>query len=185
MTTIQRCNPRNIDIAGIPFRTIVLGGLFQSQLAEQIVRLFDLRNGRVFNIHVEGNDLDAGVQGALSGFLHGFRQAVLDDNAIDTKGDGLIDHVGLQCGILAAVEHAQINTECRCLLLNARKIGLEEVAGGEITHQRDLHVAGIVQRCRHVGSLRKAGGKGDGCGRKAGEQCQCFSTYNFHTVFLR
>jgi hypothetical protein len=56
--------------------------LIERQLAEQIVRLLDLRNSLVFDVHVEGYDLDAGVDRALGGFLHGLGQAVLDDDAV-------------------------------------------------------------------------------------------------------
>ena len=83
--------------------------------------------------------------------LHRFGQAVLDDDAVDAKRDGLVDHVGLQRRVLTAVEHLQIRRQVRLgLAFHAVQIGLEEVAGGQVAHQRDLDLAGVVERCRHV-----------------------------------
>jgi hypothetical protein len=65
----------------------------------------------------------------------------------------------------------------RSLGFDAREIGLEEVTGGEIAHQRDLDVIGIVERCRHVlrpGRSHLNGQRG-GCSGEAGKKGQCFS----------
>ena len=107
----------------------------------------------VLDVDVEGDDLDAGVDGALGGFLHRFRQAVLDDDALHAERDGLVDHVGLKRCVLPAVEHAQVDAERLGLCLDAGQIGLEEVAGRQIAHQRDLDVARLVERRRHVGAI--------------------------------
>ncbi len=76
---------------------------------------------------------------------------MLDDDALHCQGDRLVHHVGLQRRILAAVEHPQIHAERLGLRLDAGEIGLEEVTGGEITHQRDLDGAGLVERRGAIG----------------------------------
>ena len=79
----------------------------------------------------------------------------LDDDPVDAKRDGLVDHVRLQRRVLTAVKHAQVHADGGSLLFHARQIGLEEVAGRKIAHQRDLDRAGIVEGRGHVGAEGK------------------------------
>ena len=75
---------------------------------------------------------------------------MLDDDALHAERDGLVDHVGLKRGVLAAVEHAQVDAERLGLGLDAGEIGLKEVTRREIAHQRDLD-ARLVERRRTLG----------------------------------
>ncbi|ENN85337.1 hypothetical protein RHSP_53496 [Rhizobium freirei PRF 81] len=76
---------------------------------------------------------------------------MLDDDALHAERDGLIDHVGLHGCILAAVEHLQLDAKRLGLRLDTGEIGLEEIAGREISHERNLHIAGLIERLWHVG----------------------------------
>ena len=75
---------------------------------------------------------------------------MLDDDAVDAKCDCLIDHVGLERGVLAAVEDAQVDAERCRLVFDAGEIGLEKVAGRKISHQCDLDAAWLVERGRQA-----------------------------------
>ena len=168
-----------VDVARLPRFAIVLDGLFESQAGKVTVGLLDLRYGRVLDVDVEGDDLDAGIHRALRGILHGFRQPVLDDDAVDAERDRLVHHVGLEGGVLAAVEDAQVDAERLGLGLHARQIGLEEVAGREIAHQRDLDIARVVERRRLV--LRRGERRPQqGGSHEAGGEPPEVSTRNSH-----
>jgi len=47
---------------------------------------------------------------------------MLDDDAVDAKCDRLMDNVGLERGILAAVEDAQVDAERCRLVFDAREV---------------------------------------------------------------
>ena len=182
VAAIERGDAGDIDIARLEAVAIVLDRLFQRQTGEVAVGLFDLRDLVVLDIDVEGDDLDAGVDGAFCRFLHRFRQTVLDDDALDAERDGLVDHVGLKRGVLAAVEHLKLDAERLRLGFDAGEIGLEEVAGRQITHQRDLDVARLVERFRHVGG-QSTGGEGHGAGEAERQRTEC-SACKVHVSLL-
>ena len=54
---------------------------------------------------------------------------MLYDDAVDAERDRLVDHFGLALGVLAAVEHLQVNSECLRLLFGAGEVGFKEIAG--------------------------------------------------------
>ncbi|MNT54260.1 hypothetical protein D3C72_1914070 [compost metagenome] len=82
---------------------------------------------------------------------------MLDDDALHAERNGLIDHIRLERCILAAVENLKLDAERLCLRLHAGKIGLEEVARREITHERDLHVARLIEGLRHIDGKGRRG----------------------------
>jgi hypothetical protein len=93
-----------MDVTGLPPVAAVIDRLLENETGEVAVGLLDLRDLVVFNVDVEGNDLDTGIDCALGCSLHRLGQAMLDDDAVDAKSDRLIDHVGLKTGVLAAIE---------------------------------------------------------------------------------
>ena len=108
---------------------------------------------------------------------------MLDDDALHAERDGLVDHVCLERCVLAAVQHAQVDAERLGLSFDAGEIGLEEVTGREIAHQRDLH-AGLVERRRTV---RRKGATLHQQRRAREAKCGLpqKSSCDAHVVFLR
>jgi hypothetical protein len=178
---VERCDAGNVDIGCLPGLPIVLDSLFQREPCEVAVGLLDLRDRLVLDVHVEGDDLDAGVDCTLGGFLHGFGQAVLDDDAVDAERDRLVDHVGLQRRILTAVQNAQVDAQRLGLRFDTGEIGLEEVTGGQVPHQCDLDVGGIVEGRRPVLCQRRQGEDAGGRGQAKGAECPAS---NAHARFL-
>ena len=82
---------------------------------------------------------------------------MLDDDPVNTQCDGLIDHIRLQGGVLAAVEYAQVNAERLGLLLNSGQVGLEKVTRRQVTDEGNLDVFRLVERSRHVRGKGHAG----------------------------
>ncbi len=99
---------------------------------------------------------------------------MLDDDAVDAEPDRLVHHVGLERGVLAAVEHPQFHAERIRLALHAGEIGLEEVAGREIAHERDRGPVGAVEGRRRAGDALREGRprhQRDGGGERGFREC--------------
>ena len=137
-----------------------LTDLLERQLRQFVVALLDLRDLRIVEIDVEGDDLDALVERLLHDVAERFRQAVVDDDALDAEIDRLQDLLALLGGILAAGEDAQIDAERLGLRFGAGLIGLEEIAGGNVADQRHLDAA-LVEGRRRAGDAVGLGAPAD------------------------
>ena len=150
VAAVERRDTGDIDVPRLPSVAIVNNRLLENEAGEVAVGLLNLGDFVVLNVDVEGNDLDTGIDRPLGGSLHWLGQAMLNDDAVDAKCDRLIDHVGLERGVLAAVEDAQLDAERGCLVFDAGEIGLEKVAAREIAYQGYLDAARLVERGRQA-----------------------------------
>src|SRR5450830_1098230 len=156
VTALHRGKAADIDIPGIETRAVILQRLIQRQARQGMVILLDLGHLRAVQVDVERHHLDALGDGLVYRVLEGFRQPQLDDDAVDTEIDGLLDHLPLAGGLLPGIEHPQGRAQGLGLFLHAAQIGFGEVTGEQIAHQRDLHLALVERR----GGLRQRLGVG-------------------------
>ncbi len=76
-----------------------------------MVALFHLRHGRIVQIDVEGHHLHTRIDRLLHDIAERFRQAVVDDDALDAEIDRLLDLLALFRSILLTGKDAQIDAE--------------------------------------------------------------------------
>ncbi|MNK90894.1 hypothetical protein D3C87_1109640 [compost metagenome] len=114
-----------------------------------MIRLLDLRDLRIVEVHIESNDLDALIQRLLNHIRQRFRLAMIDDDGLNVEIDRLQDLLALLRRILSAGEYPQVGAQRPGLCFGAGLIGLEEIAGGNIADQCDLDAA-LVERVRRA-----------------------------------
>ena len=78
-------------------------------------------------------------------------QAVVDDDRVDLGVDRALQVGRLLVVVVAGVGDAQVDVEGLRLLLGAEQPLLEEVAGAELAHERDLHA--LLELGRELGRL--------------------------------
>lgn len=65
VVVVEWCDIGYVDIVGFEFVVIVFDCLFECEVGKVVVGLFDLWDFWVFDIDVEGDDFDVGIDGVL------------------------------------------------------------------------------------------------------------------------
>src|SRR6476620_11473431 len=150
IAAVERGDARDVNEAGFEAFAVIADYLLEDEAGEIPVGLLYLRDLVVLDVNVEGDHFDASIHRAPCGPFQGVGWAMLYDDAVDTKRDRLVDHFGLAPGVLAAVEHLQVDAECLRLLFGADEIGFKEIAGRKIANQRDSDAARFIERGRQA-----------------------------------
>ena len=163
MAAIQWGDTGNVDVTGGKAVTVVGNRLFQRQFAQQVVGLFDLRNGVVFDIHVERDNFDPGippldrrhvaweeVKAANSGITEAARIGTLDNPIANANANQA--RAALQANPNISVFFAPYNEFAKGVKIAADELGI----GGDLSiYSADISTADIALM-REAGSGWKA-----------------------------
>src|SRR6476661_2690587 len=150
IAAVERGDAGDVDEAGFEAFAIIPDYLLEDEAGKVPVGLLYLRDLVVLDVNVECDHFDTSIHRAPCGPFQGVGWAMLYDDAVDTKRDRLVDHFGLALGVLAAVEHLQVDAECLRLLFGAGEVGFKEIAGRKVANERHSDAARSIERGRQA-----------------------------------
>ncbi len=111
VTTIERRKAATRHETAGKTIALVLDRLIENERRHVLVALFDLRNLRIVEVDVIGNDLDALVERLLRHVFQTSGAAIVDDDAIDAEIDGLLDQIALRFIVIAGLRDGEFLRE--------------------------------------------------------------------------